>query len=146
MSKHIPYFYRRSKKISKLSPFASWSGAMINPQWLELRVSKTTMQQSPLVLTVLWFIGTQSGRHLVAPKIDHGIVHGHSLPSAENFSNWSDSLKRPANTRKRFALLNDVQFNNGWCFDNLATMATTAIMCFKSALIYHNLEFLWVFN
>ena len=28
------------KDILKLSPFASWSGAMINPQWLELPISR----------------------------------------------------------------------------------------------------------
>ena len=29
------------KKIPKLSLFPSWTGAMINPQWLELLMSRT---------------------------------------------------------------------------------------------------------
>ena len=29
------------KDFPKLSPFASWPGVMINPQWLELHMSRT---------------------------------------------------------------------------------------------------------
>ena len=37
---NIPLFYRRSNGFPKLSPFASWSGAKINPQWLKLPISR----------------------------------------------------------------------------------------------------------
>ena len=37
---NIPLFYRRSKRLPKLSPFASWPGTIINPQWLELSMSR----------------------------------------------------------------------------------------------------------
>ena len=38
-----PLFYRRSneKNFPKLSPFASWPGVMIKPQWLDLSISRT---------------------------------------------------------------------------------------------------------
>ena len=42
MSKlNIPLFYRILKKHLKLSTFASQPFAMINPQWLELPMSRT---------------------------------------------------------------------------------------------------------
>ena len=39
---NIPLFHRKlkkKKKITRLSPFDFWPGAMINPQWLKLRMS-----------------------------------------------------------------------------------------------------------
>ena len=33
--------HRRSKNIPKLSPFAPWPGAVINPEWFELSMSNT---------------------------------------------------------------------------------------------------------
>ena len=39
---NIPVFLIKDQKdIPKLSPFASWPGIMINPQWLELPMSRT---------------------------------------------------------------------------------------------------------
>ena len=38
---NIQLLYRRSKRFSNLSPFASWPCAIINPQWLELPMSRT---------------------------------------------------------------------------------------------------------
>ena len=35
------YFTGERKAIPKLSPFSSWPGALINPQWLELPMSRT---------------------------------------------------------------------------------------------------------
>ena len=37
---NIPLLYNRSKIFPKVSPFASWHGAMMNPQWLELAMSR----------------------------------------------------------------------------------------------------------
>ena len=38
---NIQLLCRKSKKILKLSPFASWLGTIINPQWLEPPMSRT---------------------------------------------------------------------------------------------------------
>ena len=39
---NISLIYRRSRKdIPKSSPFGSCPGAMVNPQWLELSMSRT---------------------------------------------------------------------------------------------------------
>ena len=38
---NIQFHDKIRKKIPKLSLFASWTGAMINPQWLELPMSRT---------------------------------------------------------------------------------------------------------
>ena len=38
---NIQSLCRKSKRFPKLSLFASWTGAMINPQWLELPMSRT---------------------------------------------------------------------------------------------------------
>ena len=37
---NIPLLKEGQKDFPKLSPFASWHGAMINPQWLELPISR----------------------------------------------------------------------------------------------------------
>ena len=45
------YFIEDGKDIPKLSPFASWPGIMINPQWLEL-LSKTKFHSPKDVLPI----------------------------------------------------------------------------------------------
>ena len=47
----IPFLYRRSNDIPKLSPFAYWLCVLINPQWLELPVSRTNIQHSDATAT-----------------------------------------------------------------------------------------------
>ena len=37
------YYTEDRKDFTNLSPFASWPGAMINPQWLELPMSRTNL-------------------------------------------------------------------------------------------------------
>ena len=41
---NIQSLCRNRKDFLKLSQFASWTGAMINPQWLELSMSRTNFQ------------------------------------------------------------------------------------------------------
>ena len=38
---NINHCVENLKEFTKLSLFASWTGAMINPQWLELPMSRT---------------------------------------------------------------------------------------------------------
>ena len=40
----INYCIEDLKDFSKLLPFDSWPGTMINPQWLELPISRTSLQ------------------------------------------------------------------------------------------------------
>ena len=40
---NIPLLWRRPKNILTLPLFASWPGAMINPQWLELLISRPAL-------------------------------------------------------------------------------------------------------
>ena len=41
---NIPLIYKISKYILKSSPFVPWSGAMINPYWLEIPMLRTNFQ------------------------------------------------------------------------------------------------------
>ena len=43
-TQHTIIVLKIKQKKSKLLPFASWPGAMINPQWLELAISQTNFK------------------------------------------------------------------------------------------------------
>ena len=51
---NIPLLSRRWKTFSKLSPFASWPGVMINIQWFELAISRTNIH-GPKMFDLLRF-------------------------------------------------------------------------------------------
>ena len=63
---NIPLIYRKSRKdIPKSSPFGSCPGAMVNPQWLELSMSRTNFHgpkdvqaiglTKPVIVTMSYF-------------------------------------------------------------------------------------------
>ena len=88
------YFIEDRKDIPKLSPFASWPGAMMNPQWLELPMSRKNSMVAKLFET-LTFDCMCKGKYVTSAFI----AHQHGVPIDSRFR-----YLKPAESRRQFAL------------------------------------------
>ena len=89
------YFIEDRKYIPTLFPFASWSGAMINPQWLKLLVSRTNVNVPKNVRAteirpyLIWWLF----QHTPHPGQTNSSSSGTSMPEwAKTTKPWKELL------------------------------------------------------
>ena len=84
---NIQLFVENRKDFPKLSLFASWPGAMINPQWLELPISRTNFHgpKDVRATEVRLYFSKMGTKHHLSNNVKKNEHQTKTNPSDQNF-------------------------------------------------------------